>query len=299
MDMLTLRRSAAIVGAALFGLAPGLAVATPDPAPAPTTVLVPDAVPDQHATQAAPVSLLNAESLLDWQPAKLPPYGSIMAFGDEITRGMTADHRIAYPPLLAAILKREVFNQGNRGETTISQVHRLEEALAHRHPTVVILGTGRADRTRGLDYFQMQENLTHMIQTCHKYGARVLLLALPYSTSKREDPHEKIARQAGFLDPGRLPGQPPPRPRLQTEDEKLRDRLLIDKLFVDIARENQIAIDLYSVSYAIAHPDTATPDGMPNAKGNEVMAQYVADALRRYTMTDDEVKALIPPTPEE
>lgn len=262
----------------------------------PTTApqLLADPIPGAKAEVNTSVSLLDAESLLDWQPLKLPPYGNILCLGDEITKGETNDNYVAYPMALKKILggKREVFNAGYRNATTLSVLSRAQDSIPNRRPTVVIIGTGRGDRTRGLDIFQLQDNIGQIIHLAHSYGARVLLLALPYSTGKREDPHEAIASQKGFVDPANPNGVASKPKRVLTEEEMFRDRLLVDKLYVDIAREHKIAVDLYSVSYAIAQPENTYPSGLPNKKGNEVMAQYVAEALKRYSMTPEEVEAL-------
>lgn len=261
-----------------------------------------DPAEDVPITQSAPstpgpntsVSLLDAESLLNWEPYKLLPYGSILVVGDEIARGDHKSGSFTEPLRALAGSKRPVINIGIRNASTLSTVSRVAAYLStNRSVTTVIIAAGRGDRVRGLDLFQLEDNIKALVDVIHSARARCLMLALPYSVGgSREDPHAKIAAQSGFIDPS-AQGQTPPKARELTADEKARDRLLVDRVFVDMARANKIAVDLYSVSYAVANPATVTPEGLPNEKGNAILAQYLWKAIQKFTMTKDELEALM------
>lgn len=243
------------------------------------------------------VSLLDAESLLDWEPYKLLPVGNILIVGDEIARGDRLNDAGSFAePLRRLVPKgRDVFNAGIWNATTFHTIGKTEGQLKARSTmSTVIIAAGRGDRVRGLDLFQLSENIRALVDVIHAARCRCLLLALPYSVGgTREDPHAKIAAQSGFVDPSAGQGGKPTKPRELTEEEKARDRLLVDRVFVDMARENKIAVDLYSVSYAVASPETVSPNGLPNAKGNEILARYLWQAIQKYTMSRQEYEDLL------
>ena len=63
-----------------------------------------------------------------WPIRNTPPRaGSIVCFGDSLTRGHGAEPEESYPAVLARLLGREVQNAGRDGEISESALERLDE----------------------------------------------------------------------------------------------------------------------------------------------------------------------------
>ena len=107
----------------------------------------------------------------------------ILVFGDSLSAGYQLPQDSGWVALLQRKMKRErpgteVVNASISGETTSGGATRIEAALTHFRPTIVILELGANDGLRGLPVAVMRSNLEHIIAACRRSGARVLLLGM-------------------------------------------------------------------------------------------------------------------------
>lgn len=107
----------------------------------------------------------------------------ILVLGDSLSAGYGLAPGQGWVALLQQRLKREgyghrVVNASVSGETTDGGVARLDRALATHKPDVVIIELGGNDGLRGLPASQMQANLTRIVESARRRGARVLLLGI-------------------------------------------------------------------------------------------------------------------------
>lgn len=173
----------------------------------------------------------------------------IVAFGDSLTSGQGVDRDETYPAYLqqeidSRGLAYRVVNEGVSGDTTAKASSRVGTALAHG-PAWVILALGANDGLRGLPLDEMERHLEGMVRRFREGGARVLLAGM------------KLPRNYG---PEYVGDFEAVYPRL-AEDLALP---LIPFLLQDVAMVRGLN----------------NRDGIhPNAKGNEIIARHVADAL--------------------
>jgi acyl-CoA thioesterase-1 len=71
-----------------------------------------------------------------------------------------------------------VVNASVSGETTSGGRSRLAALLAQHQPSQVVIELGGNDALRGLPLKNTEENLTWMVQTAQKSGAKVLLVGM-------------------------------------------------------------------------------------------------------------------------
>lgn len=103
----------------------------------------------------------------------------IVAFGDSLTAGYGTNPGESYPDDLQRELdargyRYRVVNDGISGDTTKDGVERLPSVLAV-HPRVVVVAFGGNDGLRGLPITSTRENLSTIVSTLEKSGARVVL----------------------------------------------------------------------------------------------------------------------------
>ena len=106
----------------------------------------------------------------------------IVCFGDSLTAGLGLDAGQSYPDLLQQELdahgyRYRVVNMGVSGETTQDGLARLRMVLEEK-PSIVVLEFGANDGLRGQPVANMERNLSAMINTVQKAGARVLLAGI-------------------------------------------------------------------------------------------------------------------------
>lgn len=78
---------------------------------------------------------------------------------------------------------REVVNASISGETTSGGLARLDGLLADHQPAIVVVELGANDALRGLPLGVPRGNLTRIIETSRKAGARVLLVGIEIPTN--------------------------------------------------------------------------------------------------------------------
>jgi len=136
----------------------------------PSASASPEIIPSRPAPAAAP-----APRQRDSRPV-------IAAFGDSLTAGFGVDPDLSYPAFLQKELDRRGFNYnvvnlGISGDTSSGGVSRVNSVLELK-PEIVILELGANDGLRGLPLASTRSNLSEMIETLRKGGAKVLLAGI-------------------------------------------------------------------------------------------------------------------------
>lgn len=116
----------------------------------------------------------------------------VMVLGDSISAAYGIQIQHGWVKLLGSKLiqkypQAKVFNESISGDTTAGGLDRLPSALNRNHPDWILLELGANDGLRGLDPEVMKQNLTRIIQTSQKTGAKVILLGvrIPPNYGKR------------------------------------------------------------------------------------------------------------------
>ena len=116
------------------------------------------------------------------QQAKLPPLAPdavVLAFGDSRTYGTGANEVESYPAQRARITGRRVVREGVPGEVSGAGLERLPAALDEHRPRLLILCHGGNDFLRRLPKAQAAENVRAMIRLAKERGIAVLLIGTP------------------------------------------------------------------------------------------------------------------------
>jgi lysophospholipase L1-like esterase len=166
----------------------------------------------------------------------------VLAFGDSLTHGTGAREEEAYPVVLAELIGVPVINAGVPGEMTAEGLKRLPGALDEHQPSLVLLCLGGNDMLNRRDDADIQRNLENMIRLCQSRGIDVLLIGVP-------KPKLLGMKTAEFYyEAARRSGVP-----------------LEDHVLPKILKNNRYKSDRIH----------------PNATGYRMMAEAVADALRK------------------
>jgi acyl-CoA thioesterase-1 len=128
--------------------------------------------PDEPIVSSSTAANPSADSASDSRPI-------IVAFGDSLTAGYGTNPGESYPDDLQRDLDARgyhyhVVNAGISGDTTKDGVERLASVVA-RHPRVVIVAFGGNDGLRGLPISSSRENLSTIVSTLDKAGAKIVL----------------------------------------------------------------------------------------------------------------------------
>jgi len=183
--------------------------------------------------------------------AEAPAAGAplVVFLGDSLTAGYGLDAEEAYPAhverLLAARgLPVRVVNAGVSGDTSAGGRARVDWLLK-LHPDLVVVELGGNDALRGQPLAATEENLRAIVERVRSAGSRVLLVGM------------------------RIP--PSYGPEYASEFAALYPRL---------AREYDVPLLPFLLEGVAADPELNQPDGIhPNARGQEIVAGTVADAL--------------------
>jgi len=108
---------------------------------------------------------------------------TLLVFGDSLSSAYGIGPREGWVTLMEERLKQKKFdynvvNASISGETTSGGATRIDEALARTKPELVIVALGGNDGLRGLSTSQIKANLTRIVETARRHGARVLLLGI-------------------------------------------------------------------------------------------------------------------------
>jgi acyl-CoA thioesterase I len=173
--------------------------------------------------------------------APLPPDAVVLAFGDSLTYGTGANESESYPSQLARLTGRRVVREGVPGEVSAAGLARLPAALEEHRPRLLLLCHGGNDFLRRLSKEQAAENLRAMIRLAKARGIEVLLIGTP---------------EPGFT-------------------------LTPAAFYADIAKEFRIPYEGDVLGKILKDGALKADQVHPNAKGYLLMAERVADLLRK------------------
>ena len=116
------------------------------------------------------------------QQAKLPPLPAdavVLAFGDSLTFGTGASETESYPAHLARLTGRRVLREGIPGEVSAAGLERLPALLDAHRPRLLLLCHGGNDFLRRLPKDKAADNLRAMIRLARDRGIDVVLIGTP------------------------------------------------------------------------------------------------------------------------
>lgn len=178
------------------------------------------------------------------QQAKLPrlaPDAVVLAFGDSLTYGTGAAEEESFPAQLARISGRQVVRDGVPGEVSAAGLARLPGALDQYRPRLLILCHGGNDFLRRLPKQQAAENVRAMIRLAKDRGVDVLLIGTP---------------EIGFT-------------------------LTPPEFYAEIAKQFRIPYEGSVLTKILRNGELKSDQIHPNAQGYRLMAERVADLLRK------------------
>jgi acyl-CoA thioesterase-1 len=125
---------------------------------------------------------LYAPAAMAQKPAPVRPQ-VVLVLGDSLSAEYGLPRGTGWVALLEKRLAQEeiaatVVNASVSGETTSGGRSRLAALLTQHQPSQVVIELGGNDALRGLPLKNTEENLTWMVQTAQKSGAKVLLVGM-------------------------------------------------------------------------------------------------------------------------
>ncbi len=165
----------------------------------------------------------------------------ILAFGDSLTFGTGANPGESYPAVLEGLVHRRVIREGHPGETTAQGLERLPALLEEHHPKLVLLCMGGNDMLQQIDGRITEQNLRSMVGTAQAQGAAVVLIGVPT-------------------------------PRLLSE---------VAPFYHKIADAHRIPLEDDALLSVLRRNAYKSDPIHPNADGYRILAQAVAELLRR------------------
>jgi lysophospholipase L1-like esterase len=178
------------------------------------------------------------------QPAKLPPLPAdavVLAFGDSLTYGTGASEEESYPVQLARLTGRRVVREGVPGEVSAAGLARLPALLDEHRPRLLLLCHGGNDFLRRLPKAQAAENVLAMIRLAKSRGIDVLLIGTP---------------EIGFT-------------------------LTPPEFYAGVAKESGIPYEGEVLTKILRNSELKSDQIHPNAKGYRLMAERVAELLKK------------------
>jgi len=178
------------------------------------------------------------------QQSKLPPLPAdavVLAFGDSLTYGTGANEEESYPAQLARLTGRRVVREGVPGEVSEAGLARLPAALDEHQPRLLLLCHGGNDFLRRLPREKAVDNVRAMIRLAKDRGIDVLLIGTP---------------EIGFT-------------------------LAPPEFYAGIAKQFGIPYEGDVLTKILRDASLKADQVHPNAKGYRLMAEHVADLLRK------------------
>ena len=178
------------------------------------------------------------------QPLKLAPLPAdavLLAFGDSLTYGTGANEDESYPAQLARLTGRRVVREGVPGEVSEAGLARLPAALDEHRPRLLLLCHGGNDFLRRLPQQKAADNVRAMIRLAKARGIEVLLIGTP---------------EPGFT-------------------------VTPAAFYAEIAKEFRIPYEGGVLTKILRDSSLKADQVHPNAKGYLLMAERVADLLRK------------------
>ena len=171
----------------------------------------------------------------------LPADAVVLAFGDSLTYGTGANEEESYPAQLARLTGRRVVREGMPGEVSAAGLARLPALLDAHRPRLLLLCHGGNDFLRRLPKAQAAENVRAMIRMAKSRGIDVLLIGTP---------------EIGFT-------------------------LTPPEFYADIAKQAAIPYEGDVLTKILRNSELKSDQIHPNAKGYRLMAERVAELLRK------------------
>lgn len=165
----------------------------------------------------------------------------VLAFGDSLTFGTGAREEESYPARLAEMIGRTVVRAGVPGEVSTSGLARLPAALDEHGPALLILCHGGNDFLRRQSKEKAAENLRAMVRLAQSRGVAVVLVGTP---------------EPGFT------VSPP-------------------AFYAEIAEEFGIPYEGGVIGRVLKDSALKSDPIHPNAEGYRVIAQSIAELLRK------------------
>lgn len=172
---------------------------------------------------------------------RLPGDAVVLAFGDSLTFGTGAAESESYPAQLEKLIGRRVVRAGVPGEVTAQALGRLPEALDQHAPRLLLLCIGGNDFLRRLGNRQAEDNVRAMVKLAKSRGVDVLLIGTP---------------EPGFV------VSPP-------------------GFYAAIAREFRLPYEESVISEVLKDASLKSDHIHPNARGYRVIAERLAEALKK------------------
>ena len=172
---------------------------------------------------------------------RLPGDAAVLAFGDSLTFGSGASEAQSYPAQLEGLIGRRVIRAGVPGEVTSQALARLPEALDENSPRLLLLCIGGNDFLRRLGNQQAEGNLRAMVKLAKSRGVDVLLIGTP--------------------EPGL--------------------RVTAPAFYAAVAKDFGIPYEEDVMAAVLKDPSLKSDQIHPNARGYRIIAERVADALRK------------------
>ena len=178
------------------------------------------------------------------QHPKLPPLATdavVLAFGDSLTYGTGANEEESYPAQLTRLAGRRVVREGVPGEVSEAGLARLPAMLDEHRPRLLLLCHGGNDFLRRLPKDKAADNVRAMIRLAKDRGIDVLLIGTP---------------EAGIT-------------------------LTPPDFYANIAKQFGIPYEGDVLTKILRNGDLKSDQVHPNARGYRLMAERVAELLRK------------------
>ncbi|TDT43013.1 acyl-CoA thioesterase-1 [Halospina denitrificans] len=136
----------------------------------------------RHSTRSSVLTLILLWLCLTL-PATAMAENTVLVFGDSLSAAYGIAEEDGWVTLLEEKLAEthpqwQVRNASVSGETTGGGLRRINKALDHHTPEIVILQLGGNDGLRGKDPQTMRNNLATIIERSKDTGAKVLLIGI-------------------------------------------------------------------------------------------------------------------------
>lgn len=171
----------------------------------------------------------------------LPGDAVVLAFGDSLTYGTGAGESESYPEQLEPLIGRRVVRAGVPGEVTAQALARLPAAIDEHAPRLLVLCIGGNDFLRRLDMRQAEDNVRAMVKLARSRGVDVLLIGTP---------------QPGF-------SVTPP------------------EFYAAIAEDFRLPYEAYVIGEVLREAGLKADPVHPNARGYRIIAERIAEALKK------------------
>jgi acyl-CoA thioesterase I len=172
---------------------------------------------------------------------RLPAEAIVLAFGDSLTFGTGAAQDESYPAHLERMIGRRVVRAGVPGEVTAQALARLPAALDEHAPRLLLLCIGGNDFLRRLGNAQAERNVREMVRLARSRGVAVMLIGTP---------------EPGFT-------VTPP------------------AFYSSIAKEFRLPYEEGIIGQVLKDASLKADPIHPNARGYRLIAERVADQLKR------------------